>query len=194
MKLLSEIIIGVGLLTFIILGVIGHQDYKKKPESVEQPEGWIQQIPYVFSSLVVIFYMMSLFWGFGVVVASDPLDTIGRLVGLLIYGCGAIFSFWAAKRMGKMLRPEVMIQREHQLVVSGPFHYVRHPIYFGGILTWLGIGLALSNFLMLATTFLVVIPVYRYRAKTEEQLLLKHFGQGYKEYQARTSMLFPKIK
>lgn len=104
------------------------------------------------------------------------------------------FVVWSAKSLGKMLRPEVMIQTEHQLVTSGAFQVVRHPIYFSAILSWLGIGLALSNILLLVITFVAVIPIYIYRAKVEEQLLIKHFGQAYEEYQQQVPMIFPFLK
>lgn len=193
MRFTSEIIIALGFLASVTLALVSFREHKKKPESVEQPRGWIQLIPYVFFALLLFLYILSFAWGVGVITVPEPLESVYRTVGLLLYGIGVAFSLWAARSMGKMLRPEVMIQREHQLIVNGPFTYVRHPVYFGGLLTWFGIGIALSNILILFISLLVVIPVYAYRAKREEELLMKHFGEEFRRYQGRAPMLFPKV-
>ena len=80
-----------------------------------------------------------------------------------------------------------------ELIVTGVFRIVRHPIYLGAILFYLGaslITMSIASVLFL----IVIIGFYIYIAKYEERILTKEFGQDYLEYKKKTGMLFPKLR
>ena len=80
-----------------------------------------------------------------------------------------------------------------ELIVTGVFRIVRHPIYLGAILFYLGaslITMSIASVLFL----IVIIGFYIYIAKYEERILNKEFGQDYLEYKKKTGMLFPKLR
>ena len=82
------------------------------------------------------------------------------------------------------------VKPEPQVYSTGVFSIVRHPIYLGSILTYLGFiffTLSLASFLF----WILIIIFYFYISRYEERLLLKHFGDQYREYQSRVPMLFP---
>ena len=83
-------------------------------------------------------------------------------------------------------------QQPDHVVTTGPFRRVRHPIYLGVILVYLGMGLATASLLSLAI-LVGIFLFYNYIAGYEEKLLSARFGQVYKEYKARTGKWVPKF-
>lgn len=81
----------------------------------------------------------------------------------------------------------------HQLIQTGLYRIVRHPGYLGQMLIFLGISIALSNWI---AVFGMMIPVtfgFLNRIRIEERFLLQHFGQEYRDYQKRTAQIIPGI-
>jgi protein-S-isoprenylcysteine O-methyltransferase Ste14 len=83
------------------------------------------------------------------------------------------------------------IKEDHTFISTGPYKFVRHPMYFFMITTILGSGLLISNYLIILYTP-VVIAIYYVRAKKEEELLKEAFLE-YKYYIQKTKMLIPGI-
>jgi protein-S-isoprenylcysteine O-methyltransferase Ste14 len=85
-------------------------------------------------------------------------------------------------------------KEDHRLVQSGPYRYVRHPIYLAYLLSYFGGGLAAGNWV------LAVIPLSCFaitaclRMPKEEEILSKLFGQTYTAYRQRTGRLLPRIR
>lgn len=81
---------------------------------------------------------------------------------------------------------------EPGLLDSGVFKVVRHPIYTGAILFYLGASLITLS-LASALFWLVIIAFYILISRYEERLLTEEFGQDYLNYKKKTGMLFPKL-
>jgi protein-S-isoprenylcysteine O-methyltransferase Ste14 len=84
------------------------------------------------------------------------------------------------------------IREGHTLVENGFYKYVRHPIYLGTIIGVISIPIYTSSI----TGFLISllsIPLFAYRIRLEERMLVEEFGEEYKQYQERTWKLFPFI-
>jgi protein-S-isoprenylcysteine O-methyltransferase Ste14 len=83
-------------------------------------------------------------------------------------------------------------ERPDHVVTTGAFRYVRHPLYLGSILTYL--GLAISTASLLSLLLLAAIFVFHdYIASYEEKLLITKFGSVYEEYRKRTGKWVPRI-
>jgi protein-S-isoprenylcysteine O-methyltransferase Ste14 len=83
-------------------------------------------------------------------------------------------------------------ERPNYVVDTGAFHYVRHPLYLGSILAYL--GTAISSMSLFSLALLIPIFVfYNYIATYEEKLLEKKFGTAYQDYKKRTGKWLPKI-
>ena len=74
---------------------------------------------------------------------------------------------------------------------TGPYRFVRHPVYTGLGLHFAGACLATGNLLLIAGTLLVTYPALYLRAVTEERLLRERFGAAYAEYVRKVGMLVP---
>lgn len=81
------------------------------------------------------------------------------------------------------------IREGHKMVKTGPYRYIRHPIYFSLILVFAGSGLLVSNYVIILCTSIVGF-VYYLRARKEEQLLKEEFPE-YSKYINETKMLIP---
>jgi protein-S-isoprenylcysteine O-methyltransferase Ste14 len=83
-------------------------------------------------------------------------------------------------------------QRPRGLVTSGAFKYVRHPLYLGCLLFYLGLALSTASLFSLVLWVMICI-FYNYLASYEEKLLESKFGESYRIYQANTGKWLPRL-
>lgn len=119
-----------------------------------------------------------------------------KLVGVFLYTVGLAVILWARRNLGRnwgiSTSRNVKLLDDHQLVQTGPYARVRHPMYSGWWLSMLGLDLIYpvwAVFLML----LFSLISFSNRARREEQALSARFGQTWMEYQGRTWRLIPWI-
>jgi len=112
-------------------------------------------------------------------------------IGLL---CAAV-SFklrWAAiDALGKFWSLHVEIRDNHQLVKTGPFRFLRHPVYLSMVLELIAFILICSAWGMLLIVPILFIPVMMMRLRLEEPAMVEKFGDAYRDYQRRVPMLIP---
>ncbi len=124
--------------------------------------------------------------------ASVPLPVWLRWVGVAIGVVAAGSLLWTLRSLGKNLTDTVVTRREHTLVRSGPYRWVRHPFYGSVALAMLANSLAAANaFLFVTGALLVVLLVVRTR--TEEAKLVERFGDSYRRYMEETGRFLPRI-
>lgn len=147
-------------------------------------------------TVVVLAYVVALAAG-GLLAGTQRWATIDSyrhplfLLGLVLMWTGMALRLWAVRVLGRFFRITVVVQDEHRLVEEGPYRVLRHPAYSGGLLTMLGIGLAMGNWLSLLVMMSVVLLGYGYRIRVEEQALLARFGETYRRYAAARRRLIP---
>jgi protein-S-isoprenylcysteine O-methyltransferase Ste14 len=79
------------------------------------------------------------------------------------------------------------------LVTTGPYRLVRHPIYLGFALLATGQALAFSSWPALMIVVFGIVPTFAWRARAEEKLLSRAFGERYAVYRQRTKMIIPHL-
>ncbi len=116
-----------------------------------------------------------------------------NVIGLAL-AWGAFLIRIAAKRtLGKFYTINVAILRDHQLIQEGIYRYVRHPLYLGILMFYIGLPLIIvSGFGFVIVTIPAIIGSF-YRINIEEKALLEKFGDQYRKYAARTARLVPFI-
>jgi protein-S-isoprenylcysteine O-methyltransferase Ste14 len=117
-----------------------------------------------------------------------PVRVVGSAVGL----AGAVLLVWASVLLGRLLIHEAAIWEDHALIESGPYRFVRHPVYAGYLALLLGSGVAALNvclWLLWPVSLLGILI----QAASEEQLLGERFGQDYERYVRRTGRLVPRF-
>lgn len=112
--------------------------------------------------------------------------------GAVLALTGALFAAWAKTRLGRLFSPQLGVQEGHELVTSGPYAIVRHPIYLGLIDFIIGSALYLNDVALLGVAFLFVL-CFTAQIRIEERLFAAHFGAAWMAYSARTPALFPRV-
>ena len=100
-----------------------------------------------------------------------------------------MFAIWARIFIGRNWGMPMTLKEGHELVTTGPYSYVRHPIYAGILLAMLGSALVFG--LWWFAIFFITAINFVYAAKKEEGLMLQQFPNAYPDYMKRTKMLIP---
>jgi len=127
----------------------------------------------------------------GAAILSDP--HIASAIGLPLTALGLAFALWARVRLGRNWSGVVSIKQDHELITSGPYALVRHPIYAGIACALAGTALAFNQWRDAFGFFVVLAGVLR-KARLEEQILTSRFGDAYREYAARVPSLLPGVR
>jgi len=112
-------------------------------------------------------------------------------VGILLILAGVAFRWYAVRTLGRFFTLQVAIQPGQTVVESGPYRLIRHPSYTGSLMSLLGLGFVLSNWLSLVAVLLFTIIGYSYRIWVEEMTLVNALGEPYREYMKRTKRIIP---
>jgi protein-S-isoprenylcysteine O-methyltransferase Ste14 len=108
------------------------------------------------------------------------------VTGLVILLCGSLLRRHCWRMLGKHFTGDVRASAEQPMIQQGAYRWVRHPSYTGGMLMYLGTGIALTNWLSAAIIALTGAAAYLYRVRVEEQALRANLGTRYEEYMRRT--------
>jgi protein-S-isoprenylcysteine O-methyltransferase Ste14 len=146
-----------------------------------------RRVPLTGLSLLSVLFLIRVFRGGSLGVRSPVLGAIGAVV----FVSGIALAVWARVHLGGNWGMPMTQKAEPELVTSGPYRFVRHPIYSGLLAGVLGTAL-LTNL-----TGLVIVAVlggyFYYSASVEEKNLTATFPTAYPAYRARTKMLIPFI-
>jgi len=114
-----------------------------------------------------------------------------RLVGLALSLYALPILATGPRALGRMLVPGAAVFTDHALVTTGPFRFLRHPIYSAVLALWLGAALGTLNVILLVLWIVPLVGV-GIQARAEEELLRAKFGQAYADYAARTGAFIPR--
>ena len=136
--------------------------------------------------LLIVIVRLGVFRGHGL--HSDP---VRAALGLVLFVLGLGFAIWARLNIGRNWGTPMTQKNDPELVTSGPYRLVRHPIYSGILVAGVGTALALS-WLWLAAVGLAGI-YFIYSATVEEGFLTERFPDAYPAYKRSTKMLVPYV-
>jgi protein-S-isoprenylcysteine O-methyltransferase Ste14 len=112
-------------------------------------------------------------------------------VGLALIVAGAAFALWAAATLGSQFDLEPEVHSGHAVVRSGPYRFVRHPVYLGLAVHLIGACVASGNLLLTLGVLLAGLPLLYLRAVGEERLLRAELGPAYDAYAHEVGMFVP---
>jgi protein-S-isoprenylcysteine O-methyltransferase Ste14 len=115
------------------------------------------------------------------------------VAGLVRVLAGSLLRRHCWRMLGKYFTGDVKASADHPLVEQGLYRWVSHPSYTGGMLMYVGTGLALTNWLSALIIALAGGAAYRYRVRVEEHALEAHLGDRYQQYMRRTKRFVPFI-
>ncbi len=113
-------------------------------------------------------------------------------VGLALTFAGLAFTVWARFYLGTNWSGSVQVKAEHALVRTGPYRWVRHPIYTGLLAAFLGSGLAMDQWRGVLA-FVIVLLGFWYKLRLEERWMIETFGDAYRDYRKHSKALIPGV-
>jgi protein-S-isoprenylcysteine O-methyltransferase len=113
--------------------------------------------------------------------------------GVLVACLGFLLRHWSIRVLGRYFRTTVEVDRDHRVVRTGPYRYVRHPAYSGIILFFVGYGLMMQNAMALVVAVALPTAALLHRIGIEEAALAQGIGADYRAYQQTTKRLIPAI-
>lgn len=114
------------------------------------------------------------------------------IAGILITAAGLLFAVWARVHLGKNWSGMPVIKVGHQLIRSGPYKYVRNPIYTGILAGFIGTALVIGFWVAVLAVFIGFVA-FLGKIRAEEKLLLETFGEEYVQYKREVKSLIPFI-
>ena len=175
-----ELVLAVGWAAFWLYWLVAAFSTKRgrRPWSREL------RIRIVLVAVAVLLLRLGAFRGHGI--TTDPRRAA---IGLALFALGLGFAIWARVHIGRNWGTPMTEKAEPELVTSGPYRLVRHPIYSGILIAGLGTAVGLS-WLWLAPVALGAI-YFVYAATVEEHYLTEQFPNAYPAYKRSTKMLVP---
>lgn len=113
--------------------------------------------------------------------------------GLVIILSGMVLRLISIRTLGKFFTVNLTLHNDHLLITTGPFRFLRHPSYSGLLLSFVGLGLSLNNWISLFSLVIPILVIILKRVDLEEKMLISQFGQEYLNYRKKTWKLIPGI-
>jgi protein-S-isoprenylcysteine O-methyltransferase Ste14 len=136
-------------------------------------------------SALAVILLLRVFRGGSLTVHSPALGVIG----VVVFASGIALAIWARVQLGRNWGMPMTEKAEPELVTSGPYRFVRHPIYSGLLMALLGTALVTN---LIGLVIVVVLGGYFYfSASVEEKNLIAAFPTAYPAYRSHTKMLIP---
>jgi protein-S-isoprenylcysteine O-methyltransferase Ste14 len=183
LELTIKIIILSLIFAFFLLRTKFTSHFKQKTKRT-----WIK---YIASVILLLIYIP----GF-IDFALLPINTYIRIIpGCILIALGLSLFFSAHSHLRNNWSPiiEKKFSKSKTLVKTGPYKYIRHPIYTASLIALLGFGLLSANWLFFFIPLAILLTLYIKKIPKEEASLIKNFGKPYKEYMKSTGSLIPKI-
>jgi protein-S-isoprenylcysteine O-methyltransferase Ste14 len=118
-------------------------------------------------------------------------DTWLKWIGASMGVGGALLLFWTHRTLGANFSPFLHLRQQHTLVMSGPYAWVRHPMYTGFFLNIMAWFLLSANWLI-ALVWLAFGVIVTLQINAEEALLVEKFGHQYRQYMKSTGQFLPR--
>ena len=152
-------------------------------------EGASYRIPLAIGVFLMVFWRLPSLLG---IPALWPQSSLGAGIGLAFTVAGLCFAVWARVHLGKYWSGCITLKENHRVIQTGPYAWVRHPIYSGIILALFGTAITLGTIPAFAGFAFMVVSFVR-KLKIEETWLRSQFGAEYEAYQNRVKALIPRF-
>ncbi|HYL83430.1 MAG TPA: isoprenylcysteine carboxylmethyltransferase family protein [Candidatus Angelobacter sp.] len=165
----------------------------RKLKAIKQREPGAQRIVYLVVMMCAYTLLFSDGFNFGPLQRRIvPNSALLGICGVVLSVLGVGLAIWARKHLGENWSATVTLKKDHELIRSGPYRQVRHPIYSGMLLAMIGVVLVLGEIRGLAG-FVVAAASFYFKARKEERFLAAEFGPAFAEHTRRTGMFLPRL-
>jgi protein-S-isoprenylcysteine O-methyltransferase Ste14 len=149
----------------------------------------IRVIVFLLLIILLVMYITGMAW---IDIFSFPLPAWLRWLGFGLGLLSLTFWTWTQVVLDTQWSAQLQLRTEHQLITSGPYALIRHPLYLGMFGWAIALGLLTANWIFVAMAVLSIAGTI-VRIPKEEQMMLEAFGDEYKVYKLRTGRFLPKL-
>ena len=183
-----SVIVPLLIVNFIIILDILVRPLSKKKDKFNR---YISIATFLLMPFIIIFPYYEHTFLVTVQMFPPPLFYWLSLLGVIILILGGIILLLSRLQLGRYGGSRIVIEDEHQLITSGVYRYIRHPMYLSFLLIFFGYFTALGSVFMTIIIVLGFFFIFKLRMELEERLLFLQFGEKYKKYMKRTKRIFP---
>jgi protein-S-isoprenylcysteine O-methyltransferase Ste14 len=189
-----------GLVAYATLGIVLFGIWRGTRRPIGRVSGravgWLRSAAFYLLATALFLVFSIVFWQPLPLTFSPAVRVLALAAGALTFFPGLAFVLWGRLALGKMYFVSTsfgtQLYANHQLVTSGPFAFVRHPMYLGLIAAAVGGLLFYQTWTTVA--FAAFAPFLLLRARREEQALSAEFGEAWQAYAARVPMILPRTR
>jgi protein-S-isoprenylcysteine O-methyltransferase Ste14 len=116
-----------------------------------------------------------------------------KVIGTSLACAGIAVVLWSRRHLGRFWSARITLKVDHQLIRSGPYARVRHPLYSGMLVAVTGTVLATGEWRGVVS-LLILLAMWIHKMRREEALLTKEFGSLYQNYRKQAGLLFPRVR
>jgi protein-S-isoprenylcysteine O-methyltransferase Ste14 len=149
----------------------------------------IRVIVFLLLIILLVMYITGMAW---IDIFSFPLPAWLRWLGFGLGLLSLTFWTWTQVVLDTQWSAQLQLRTEHQLITSGPYALIRHPLYLGMFGWAIALGLLTANWIFVAMAVMSIAGTI-VRIPKEEQMMLEAFGDEYKVYKLRTGRFLPKL-
>ena len=121
-----------------------------------------------------------------------PRTMVGAVAGTIATWTGIGLALWARVHLGQYWSARITLKEDHQLIRTGPYARLRHPIYTGLDLAAIGSAVVIDHWRCVLGVCLIVLG-YVIKARREERLLAGQFGAAFEAHRRHTGFLLPRL-
>jgi protein-S-isoprenylcysteine O-methyltransferase Ste14 len=122
--------------------------------------------------------------------AVIPDSEAAHLAAFLLTLGGLAFALWSRFIVGRNWSAVITIKQDHELIRSGPYAIVRHPIYCGFLTAVIGAAIERGTIEAFAGAAILAI-IFRFKSELEEKFMIEHFGDAYRKYRMEVGAIIP---
>jgi protein-S-isoprenylcysteine O-methyltransferase Ste14 len=161
---------------------------RKRTKKTETPWERIQHVIPVLVAFWLLFENRYPIWGARIF----PDTPLVLWTGVFVTALGAGISIWARLSLGTNWSGMVTLKQGHELVRKGLYRWIRHPIYTGILVGFIGTAM-IKGHPRAWVGFAVLLASFYFKARREEIFLRQEFGEGFEEHLRQTGMFLPKV-
>ena len=146
----------------------------------------------LFSVLFTVISTIAL-TAFSIATVSGVLASVLRIIGMIAYAIGIVLRYVSTLYLGRYFTRDVQVSHDQQLIASGPYRFLRHPLYLGLFLLIIGVPLFFGNWLIIAISSIYSFTMLNTRMKIEEDNMERVLGKKYTKWKNTRYRFLPFI-
>jgi protein-S-isoprenylcysteine O-methyltransferase Ste14 len=164
---------------------------RKTDKAVQRRESVISRAAHIIPlGLAVALFALPDLWRGWLSLRILPFGFVTYWVGVILLVAGLVFTVSARRHLGGNWSGTVTVKRNHELIRTGPYALVRHPIYTGLLLGFIGSAISLGEVRGVVAVALVIVA-FMLKIRLEERWMTENFGDAYHRYKKEVSGLIP---